>query len=240
MGNRWGSRATFGMLLILWVLGFSAIGAERFEYPTEDFSDDKTYRVLSVTDGDTIRIEYEGSSEAIRLIGVDTPETVHWRQPIEFYGPEASAFTKNLLTGEEVFLRFGYEERGTYGRRLAYVYRAPDGLFVNLELVRQGYGKVYRKKPFEHKELFLHYESRARNSGKGLWSESSPESVPKPKPEAKPETGSKTDVDGELTVYVTESGKKYHRESCRWGNIPIKLSEARATYEPCTRCTPPQ
>ena len=73
MGNKRGSKNTVGMLLILWVLGFSAIGAEKFEYPAEDFSDDKTYRVLSVTDGDTIRIEYEGKSEAIRLIGVDTP-----------------------------------------------------------------------------------------------------------------------------------------------------------------------
>ena len=74
------------------------------------------------------------------------------------------------------------------------MFRAPDGLFVNLEIVRQGYGHAYVKYPFEHMELFRHYESRARRSGKGLWSGAAPESVSKakgrasPKPAAKPET----------------------------------------------------
>jgi micrococcal nuclease len=216
-------RYNFTSLTIITLFALIFVGAdggERFKYPAEDFSGDKTYRVLSVTDGDTLKIEYEGNSETIRLIGVDTPETVHPTKPVEPFGPEASAFTKNLLIGEEVYLRLGNEERGKYDRLLAYVYRAPDGLFVNLEIVRQGYGKAYVKYPFEHMALFQHYESRARSSGKGLWSGSSP-------------------VD-EDTVYVTKSGTKYHRESCRWGNIAMPLSEARERYSPCARCAPPE
>ena len=236
-------RYNFTSLTIITLFALIFVGAdggERFKYPAEDFSGDKTYRVLSVTDGDTLKIEYEGNSETIRLIGVDTPETVHPSRPVEPFGPEASAFTKNLLIGEEVYLRFGNEERGKYDRLLAYVFRSPDGLFVNLEIVRQGYGHAYLKYPFEYMELFRQYESKARRFGKGLWSLSPQESVLTPKPAGKKETGSKADVEGEITVYVTKSGKKYHRESCRWGNIPIILSEARERYSPCSRCTPAQ
>ena len=225
-------RYNFTSLTIITLFALIFVGAdggERFKYPAEDFSGDKTYRVLSVTDGDTLKIEYEGNSETIRLIGVDTPETVHPSRPVEPFGPEASAFTKNLLIGEEVYLRFGNEERGKYDRLLAYVFRSPDGLFVNLELVRQGYGHAYVKYPFEYMELFRQYESKARRFGKGLWSLPPPESVVEGEI-----------VEGEITVYVTKSGKKYHRESCRWGNIPIILSEARERYSPCARCAPPQ
>jgi len=123
-------------------------------YPSENFSKDASYKVLKVVDGDTIKVEYRGKTETIRLIGVDTPETVYPNKPVEYFGKEASAFTKNLLRGEQVYLRFGNEERGKYGRLLAYVFRAPDGLFVNLEIVRQVYGHAYVKYPFKHTELF--------------------------------------------------------------------------------------
>lgn len=56
-----------------------------------------------------------------------------------------------------------------YGRVLAYLYRAPDGLWVNLEIIRQGYGQVYTLASFKHIELFRDYERRAREIGKGLW-----------------------------------------------------------------------
>ena len=96
----------------------------------ESFKGATTYPVYKVVAGDTIKIQYEGKIETVRLIGVDTPETVHSNQSVEFYGKEASAFVKNLLIGESVFLRFGNEERGKYDRLLAYVYRAPDGMFI--------------------------------------------------------------------------------------------------------------
>ena len=139
------------------------------DYPANDFTSDPAFPVTRVVDGDTIEIDYLGTATSVRLIGVDTPETVHPRRPIEPYGPEASSFMRNLLAGEKVYLRFGNEQADRYGRTLAYVFRAPDGVFVNLELVRQGYGRAYTNYPFEHMDLFEAYEARARHAKKGLW-----------------------------------------------------------------------
>ena len=72
--------------------------------------------------------------------------------------------------GESVYLRFdGLDQINKDGHLLAYLYRATDELFVNLEIVRQGYGRVYTRSPFRHMELFAHYEGRAREVRKGLW-----------------------------------------------------------------------
>ena len=134
----------------------------------EDFSRDTAFPVVGVIDGDTIKIEFKGQIEFVRLIGVDTPETVHPNKPVEPFGPAASAFTTNLLTGETVYLRFGEEQRDSYGRMLAYVYRASDGFFVNLELVCRGYG---RTTSFEHKytKQFQQCQEQAQEDRKGLW-----------------------------------------------------------------------
>lgn len=150
------------------MLSFSDGLTERSEGATEDFSYDNSYRVLSVLDGDTITIEYYEQSETVELIGVDTPETAHPTKPSEFFAREAAEFTRNLLIGESVYLRFWNEARDEDNRLLAYVFRAPDGLFVNLELLRQGYGQAY-KIPHEHAEWFRQWEDWARHCGKGLW-----------------------------------------------------------------------
>ncbi|MGB6872675.1 MAG: thermonuclease family protein, partial [Dehalococcoidia bacterium] len=103
----------------------------------------RAYLVIKVIDGDTIKIRMQKVTVTVRLLGVDTPETVHPGKPVEHYGKEASTFTRNLLKGETV--RLEYEDgassptSGRYGRILAYVYRQPDGFFLNEELVRQGY-----------------------------------------------------------------------------------------------------
>ncbi len=139
--------------------------------PVLDFADDIAHEVIRIVDGDTVIIDYEGTETSVRLIGVDTPETVHPRIPEEEYGKEASMFTRNLLQGEHVYLRFDPQNTtDIFGRTLAYLYRAPDGLFVNLEIVRQGYGHAYTDFPFEQEALFVHYGERARLTMKGLWS----------------------------------------------------------------------
>ena len=183
--------------------------------------------MLRVIDGDTVEIDYEGAVTDVRLIGVDTPETVHPRKPVEPYGEEATTFVTNLLLGESVYLRFDVDRTDMYGRLLAYLYRAPDGLFVNLEIVRQGYGHVYTDFPFKHIALFEHYASKARGSGKGVYSD-----VP-PDPSA---------AGQDVQVYVTETGEKYHRAGCsslRKSKRPIALAEAKKRYSPCSICGPP-
>jgi micrococcal nuclease len=127
--------------------------------------------VVRVVDGDTVQITVNGSTESVRLIGVDTPETVDERKPVQCYGPEASAHTKQLLpAGTAVHIERDAEVRDKYGRLLAYVYRSSDGLFVNLELVTGGYGSVLAIKPnVTYESVFRDAEATARQRGIGLW-----------------------------------------------------------------------
>jgi len=120
------------------------------------------------------------------MVGVDTPETVHPQKPVEHYGKEASMFTTNLLKGEEVYIELEPDNTvGKYGRKLLYLYRVPDGLFVNLEIVRQGYGHAYTVYPFQYMEIFRHYEDRAKELGKGLWMSVTQADITTPEPKQK-------------------------------------------------------
>ena len=132
------------------------------------------YTVVRVVDGDTLEVEPNPSLELaegnhVRLIGVDTPETVHPSRPVEYFGREASAFTRRLCEGRRVRLEFdpaaGHDR---YGRTLAYVY-LEDGTFLNAEIIRQGYGFAYTRFPFTHLEEFRALEREARDQRRGLW-----------------------------------------------------------------------
>jgi micrococcal nuclease len=159
--------------------GLFALGTDPSQEPTplKGFKDAKAHKVVRIIDGDTVIIDLDGKETRVRLIGVDTPETVHPRKPVEFYDKEASRFTTNLLKGESVYVEYDQQKQDRYGRTLAYLYRAPDGLFVNLEIVRQGYGHAYTKYPFKYLELFHRHERAAREAGRGLWSENLRERV---------------------------------------------------------------
>lgn len=134
-------------------------------------SEDGTATVVEVIDGDTIVVDLGPVGETVRLLGVDTPETKHPTEPVECYGPEASDFTANLLpAGTRVRLERDEEARDTFGRLLAYVHRAEDGLFVNLELVRQGYADVLVIAPNDAYAGDLRTAlGEARGAGAGLW-----------------------------------------------------------------------
>jgi micrococcal nuclease len=121
--------------------------------------------VVRVIDGDTIMLNGE---ERVRLIGIDTPETVHPGRPVECYGREASAYLKKALQGRRVRLEFDQQHKDRYGRTLAYLYRS-DGTFVNAEMIRQGYAHAYTRYPFRHLEQFRKLERDARQAGRGLW-----------------------------------------------------------------------
>ncbi len=127
--------------------------------------------ISRVVDGDTVEVEVEGVTESVRLIGVDTPETVDERKPIQCFGPEASARTASLLPqGTAVRLERDTEARDRYGRLLAYLYRASDGLFVNVALVRDGYGSVLLIEPnVTYAAAFRDAQATARQQGAGLW-----------------------------------------------------------------------
>jgi micrococcal nuclease len=137
--------------------------------PTPELSDAYGYDVLRIIDGDTFVIQYGSTEETVRLIGVDTPETVHPTETVQAYGLEASAFLHNLLAGERVVISMEADDRDKYGRLLGYAWRLPDGLFVNAEIIRQGYGHAEVDYPCMYMEQFKELQRRAAANGKGLW-----------------------------------------------------------------------
>ena len=130
--------------------------------------DPMSARVVRAIDGDTIEVAIGGGTDDVRYIGVDTPETVKPGEPVQCYGPEASAFNHELVDGETVRLVFDRELRDVYGRLLAYVHA--DGEFVNAELVRGGYARTLEIPPNTARADRLNaIERTAADAGIGLW-----------------------------------------------------------------------
>lgn len=132
-------------------------------------------RVVHVVDGDTISVLIDGTDKEakVRLIGVNTPETVDPRRPVECFGKEASAHVKGLLTSARVLLEADPEadEIDKYGRLLRYVY-TKDGHNVDADLIQDGYGFAYTSFPMTDtvRAEFLALEREARDAERGLWS----------------------------------------------------------------------
>ncbi|MEY2886518.1 MAG: hypothetical protein RJB40_1373 [Actinomycetota bacterium] len=127
--------------------------------------------VKRVVDGDTIEIAIGGKTERVRLIGVDTPETKHPTKGVECYGPEASAYTEQLLPeGTALRVERDIEARDKYGRLLLYVYTADSNVFVNLDLVMNGYARPMVFEPnTAHKADFAQAATQAELRNVGLW-----------------------------------------------------------------------
>src|SRR3954451_4413154 len=153
-------------VLVAAVLAIAAGGQRR-----TGATDPQDARVVRVVDGDTFVARLgSGTTERVRLIGIDTPESVKPGTPVQCFALKASAYTKHLLTGRAVRLVQDAEARDRYGRLLAYVYREPDGLFVNAELVRRGFAQTLTIPPnVRFAERFLALARQARDAGAGLW-----------------------------------------------------------------------
>jgi micrococcal nuclease len=133
---------------------------------------DTNATVIRVIDGDTIDVSVGHRRERVRFIGVNTPETKDPDKPVQCYGPEASHLTARLLpVGSRVRLERDVEARDDYGRLLAYVYRGTDGLFVNLDLAREGAAVALSIRPnTTHAAVIAAAIDEARAAGRGLWS----------------------------------------------------------------------
>jgi micrococcal nuclease len=128
-------------------------------------------KVMRVVDGDTIVVS---PNEKVRLIGVDTPETVAPRKAIECFGKAAKDFTRGAVEGKTVRLELDNvnsirRHKDKYGRTLAYVY-LENGTMLNRELIRQGYAHAYTRFPFRYLVEFRQIERAARTEALGLWS----------------------------------------------------------------------
>ncbi len=126
---------------------------------------------VRVIDGDTVMLD---GHERVRLIGVDTPELHREGTPVQYFARQASAHTNRLVAGRRVRLDFDQERRDRYGRTLGYLW-LEDGTFVNLEIVRRGYGFAYTRHPFRYLDEFRSAERAARTEGAGLWA--APDSI---------------------------------------------------------------
>lgn len=180
-GGRWGSAlllvAAAVVLLRPWEIGQGDSGDERpaaVERGT----------VVRAVDGDTLEVRLDGGgTEDVRLIGVDTPETVKPGAPVQCFGPQASAFQHRVAEGRRVRLVVGAEPRDVYGRLLAYVYlpaaaRVSDNpgrpsqreRFLNAELLRRGLARTLAIPPnIRFAERFEALERGAARAGHGLW-----------------------------------------------------------------------
>ena len=137
--------------------------------------DGKTFSVAKVIDGDTLDISVSGSDVRIRLIGLDTPETVDPRKIVQCFGREASDKAKQMLTGTSVHLELDPSQGmyDKYGRVLAYIFLADDTLF-NKYMIAEGYGHEYTYDlPYKYQNDFRAAEKSAREQQKGLWSPTS-------------------------------------------------------------------
>lgn len=135
---------------------------------------EKFYKVETVVDGDTVKVDMDGKSETLRLIGIDTPETVDPRKPVQCFGEEASKKAKETLTGKKVSLEADptQGERDKYQRLLRYVY-FEDGTSFNKWMIEEGYAHeyTYQSNPYKYQNEFKDAERSARENKMGLWGE---------------------------------------------------------------------
>lgn len=127
--------------------------------------------VTDVIDGDTLAVRVAGREERVRLLGVDTPESVAPDRPVQCYGKEASLALAGLApVGTELRLVLDEEARDRFGRLLVYAYRVDDGLFLNRWLVAEGFAATMVYEPnTAHATEFASLEATARQEGRGLW-----------------------------------------------------------------------
>ena len=174
---------------------------------------DDLVRVVRAVDGDTIEVELGGGVERVRYIGIDTPETVDPRKPVQCFGVEASKKNKELVAGKMVRLEKDIIDRDKYNRLLRYVWL--DDTLVNLELVAQGFATSYSYPPdIKYQERFMAAEKKAREDKLGLWTACA--SVSKPVTQATP-TAQAATANPSCTIKgnISAAGEKiYHLQGC--------------------------
>lgn len=131
----------------------------------------RSVQVVRVVDGDTVIVDLDGAREYIRVIGLNTPETVAPGTPVQCGGPEASAQAHALMDGQRVTLETdpSQDTRDRYDRLLAYVY-LPDGRDFSAVMISGGYGQEYTYKTrYSHQATFRAAEATARKERLGGW-----------------------------------------------------------------------
>lgn len=196
--------------------------------------DDGLVKVTRVVDGDTIEIE---GGEHVRYIGIDTPETVDPRKPVQCFGVEASAKNKELVEGKMVRLEKDVTDRDKYNRLLRYVY--VGDLFINLELVKQGFAYSYSYPPdIKYQDQIIKAQQEAREAKRGLWNAclddprvSTPFAAPSTAPASAAQSSSGSCL---IKGNISTSGEKiYHLPGCS-SYAKTEINESRGEKWFCT------
>lgn len=186
-----------------------AVGTEVEETTVSDEQEPSSYPqydVVRVVDGDTIVISYNGVDEKVRMIGVDTPESVHpdKTKNTEF-GDTVSQFSKSELGGKSVGIEFDVQERDQYGRLLAYVY-VGDKMY-NKTLLEKGYASVSTYPPnVKYVDDFTALQKKAREDGVGMWAAGFSATN-------NSSSSSSSGYKGHI------KNKKFHQSGCRYGEM---------------------
>jgi len=157
------------MLIIVLVVGYLTTQDDGGGPDRQPSGGSVIVEVDRVVDGDTAKVFYEGESEYVRYIGIDTPESVQPDAPVECFGEQSKDFNAGLIEGQDMKMVFDEEKRDHYGRLLAYVY--VNGKMINAEMLRRGYATTLEISPNTSKaSQFRDLEEEARDAGRGLWS----------------------------------------------------------------------
>lgn len=172
------------------------------------------YSVTEVVDGDTVKVNINGTIETLRLIGLDTPETVDPRKEVQCFGKEASNKGKELLNGKKVRLEKDSTQgdKDKYGRTLAYIY-TESGIFYNKYMIEQGYAHEYTyNSAYKYQAEFKQAQKNAEANKVGLWSPSTCNGVTTSA--LKTTQTNPTVTQGSGKYYTSSVGTKYYPESC--------------------------
>jgi micrococcal nuclease len=197
----------------------------------ENFSD--LYEVVDVVDGDTISVIIEGKIEKLRLIGIDTPETVDPRKSVQCFGKEASDKAKELLSGKKVFLEKDNSqgERDKYNRLLKYVI-LEDKTNFNKKMIEEGFAHEYTYNiPYKYQEEFKRAEKEARENKKGLWAENTCNGNTNKSVE-NTQKNENLDTNTNKTKSLTENEEKYTCD-CKKACTKMTFEEAQFQLKKC-------
>jgi len=156
----------------------AAVGVFVFAQPSQVNNStsvvEETARVIRVIDGDTVEVRLNNEKETVRLIGIDSPEVLDERRPIQCFGKEASSKAREVLTGKIIVLEpdSTQGERDKYGRLLRYVF-LEDGTNFNKFMLSEGYAHEYmfKSNSYKYQSEFIQAEEIAQGNKKGLWAD---------------------------------------------------------------------
>lgn len=213
----------------------AATGTYPEAQPADFLMEAKVFTVMKVIDGDTMHITELPNSAKVRLLGVDTPETKHATKGIQFWGKEASAFTKTLLNKKKVILHIDAKNQyGVFGRPLVYI-ELLDGRDFNGMLISQGFARCTREYPFNRMEEYKKLEDAAKAKKLGMWNPEKRDEFDKRKAEA-----AAAAVAAKEAAAEKERGRKAQlvKEAIAKGGRYIRGKSSKSVHEPWCRRLP--